>query len=234
MYRNLNNLVEKYIHILQEYLTKRFSGEIYIDPYNLNKERFHTKAIFIAVILYLKNINRDSNQDIITKTESWLIKTFTNKNLFTSIFVKSNNFLKELVGSTLQNSSIDATIDVPTLYETLFGIETANENNGTIVSTARNYRNKLGSYYTPNKLAALITYNTIDKYFEINIFGIKELSSMIERVMSRFYDMSNIKFADFSCGGGNFIIEIINHFKNIAKNFSLSLDKREAVYRKYS
>ena len=111
-------------------------------------------------------------------------------------------------------------IDVPTLYETLLGIETGNESSRTEISTAKNYRNKLGGYYTPANFAMSVTKKTIDTFFELN-FGTIDKEFLKE--------ITSISFADFSCGGGNFIIAVIDYFENLLAKWSIEEIKQLEV-----
>ena len=74
-------------------------------------------------------------------------------------------------------------IDVSTLYEALLSIETRNESNGTEISIAKNYRNKLGSYYTPDDLARTVTKKTINKIIKGKYANTPQTSLQFERVL---------------------------------------------------
>jgi len=222
----MDKALEIYSYILKEHLSKCFVKQQNINPVELNKERFKVKAVFTASIIFLKNNTKRENCNIISATNHWLKNSFAAENLFSAIIDNANEALIKLVDDNLCNLIGVESIDVPTLYETLLGIETGNESNGTKISTAKNYRNKLGSYYTPANLAKSVTGKTIDAFFELN-FG---------RVGKEFLkEMAAISFADFSCGGGNFIIAIIDYFEilfakwNIEEECKLELLKAIAL-----
>lgn len=208
----MDKALEIYGYILKEHLSKCFADQQNINPVELNKERFKVKAVFTASIIFLKNNSKREDCKIVSASNNWLKNSFATENLFSSIIDNVNEGLTKLVDDNLCNLIGVESIDVPTLYETLLGIETGNESNGTQISTAKNYRNKLGSYYTPANFAKSVTGKTIDTFFELN-FG---------RVDKEFLDeIVSISFVDFSCGGGNFIIAVIEYFENLFTKWNI-------------
>src|SRR5690606_13327148 len=145
----MDKALEIYGYILKEHLSKCFANQQNINPIELNQERFRVKAVFTASIIFLKNNSKREDCKIVSSTNSWLKNSFDDENLFSSIIDNANGGLTKLIDDTLCNLIGVESIDVPTLYETLLGIETGNESKGT---TVKNYRNKLGSYYTPANL----------------------------------------------------------------------------------
>lgn len=226
----MDKALEIYAYVLKEYLSKCFANQQAINPVELNKERFKTKAVFTACVFYLKNNSKREDCKIVKATNDWLKNTFADENLFSSIISQSNLLLTELINETLCNLIGVESIDIPTLYETLLGIETGNENNGTEISTAKNYRNKLGSYYTPAKLAKSVTRKTIDTFFHLN-FGIEKLSSAKVVNESVLNKIPSITFADFSCGGGNFLIEVLQYFETVAHNLQLPIERKTELLK---
>jgi len=202
----MDKALEIYGYILKEHLSKCFANQQNINPVELNKERFKVKAVFTASIIFLKHNSKKEDCKIVPATNHWLKNSFAAENLFSAIIDNANEGLIKLVDDNLCNLIGVESIDVPTLYETLLGIETENESNGTEISTAKNYRNKLGSYYTPANFAKSVTGKTIDTFFELN-FGSVDKEYLKE--------IASISFADFSCGGGNFIIAVIDYFENL-------------------
>lgn len=198
--------LEIYSYILKEHLSKCFASQQNINPVELNTERFKVKAVFTASIIFLKNNFKSQDCKTVFATNYWLKNSFASENLFSSIIDTTNDGLTKLVDDNLFNLIGLESIDVSTLYETLLGIETGNESSGIKISTAKNYRNKLGSYYTPANFAKSVTGKTIDTFFELN-FG--NVSNEILK------EITSISFADFSCGGGNFIIAVIDYFENL-------------------
>jgi hypothetical protein len=213
----MDKALEIYGYILKEYLSKCFANQQNINPVELNKERFKVKAVFTASIIYLKNNSKSKDCKIVSVANYWLKNSFADENLFSSIIDNANEELIKLVDDSICNLLGAESIDVPTLYETLLGIETGNEGNGTEISTSKNYRNKLGSYYTPANFAKSVTLKTIDTFFELN-FG---------RLDKEFLkEIASISFADFSCGGGNFIIAVIDYFENLFSKWSIEEDSQ--------
>jgi len=212
----MNKVLEIYGYILKEHLSTCFANKQNINPIELNRERFKVKAVFTASIIFLKN-NKIEDYKIVSATNNWFKNSFSNENLFSSIIDNANKELIKSIDDNLCNLIGIESIDVPTLYETLLGIETGNESNGTEISTAKNYRNKLGSYYTPANFAKSVTGNTIDTFFKLN-FG---------RVGKEFLNkITSISFADFSCGGGNFIIAVIEYFENLFTKWNIEEENK--------
>lgn len=226
----MDKTLELYANILKEYLSKCFENQQAINPVELNKERFKVKAVFTACVFYLKNNSKREDCKIVKATNDWLKNTFAEENLFSSIISKSNLLLTELIDETLCNLIGVESIDIPTLYETLLGIESGNENNGTEISTAKNYRNKLGSYYTPVELAKAVTRKTIDTFFQLN-FGIEKLSATKFVKESVINELPLITFVDFSCGGGVFLIEVLEYFEAVAHNLELTIERKSELLK---
>lgn len=213
----MDKALEIYSYILKEHLSKCFANQQNINPVELNKERFKVKAVFTASIIFLKNNSKREDCKIVSATNHWLKNSFAVENLFSAIIENASEGLTKLVDEHLCNLIGIESIDVPTLYETLLGIETGNESNGTKISTTKNYRNKLGSYYTPANFAKSVTAKTIDTFFKLN-FG---------RVGKEFLkEITSISFADFSCGGGNFIIAVIEYFENLFTKWNIEEDSK--------
>ncbi len=213
----MDKALEIYSYILKEHLSKCFANQQNINPIELNKERFKVRAVFTASIIFLKNNSKREDCKIVSATNHWLKNSFAYENLFSSIIDNANEGLIKLVDDNLCNLIGVESIDVPTLYETLLGIETGNESNGTEISTAKNYRNKLGSYYTPANFAKFVTGKTIDTFFELNFRNVdKEFLK----------EIASISFADFSCGGGNFIIAVIDYFENLFTRWNIEEESK--------
>ncbi len=228
----MDKALEIYAYILKEHLTRCFANQQNINPVELNKERFRTRAFFIASIFFLKNNFKKEDCKISSATNDWLKNYFANENLFSSIIENSNESLVKLIDNNLCHLIGVESIDIPSLYETLLSIETGNESNGVEISNTKNYRNKLGSYYTPADLTNSVTEKTIDSFFELN-YGIKVFSAATSESMNKNYlkEISSISFADFSCGGGNFLIAIIQYFERIIGNLNLESKKKTDLLR---
>lgn len=213
----MDKALEIYGYILKEHLSMCFANQQNINPIELNQERFKVKAFFTASIIFLKNNTKIEDCKIVSSTNRWLKNSFADENLFSSIIDNASGGLTKLIDDNLCNLNGIDSIDIPTLYETLLGIETGNESKGTVISTAKNYRNKLGSYYTPANFAKSVTKKTIDSFFELN-FGNVDKDFLNE--------ITSISFADFSCGGGNFIIAVINYFEDLFEKWNIEEEKK--------
>ncbi len=213
----MDKALEIYAYILKEHLSKCFAKQQSINPVELNQERFKVKVVFTASIIFMKNNSKREDCKIVSATYDWLKISFAAENLFTAIIDNASEGLIKLVDDNLCNLIGVESIDVPTLYETLLGIETGNESNGTEISTAKNYRNKLGSYYTPANFAKSVTGKTIDAFFELNFGSVSE--ELIKEIPS-------ISFADFSCGAGNFLIAVIDYFENLFAKWNIEAEKQ--------
>lgn len=213
----MDEALKIYSYILKEHLSKCFANQQNINPIELNQERFMVKAVFTASIIFLKNNSTREDCKIVSSTNRWLKNSFADENLFSSIIDNANGGLAKLIDNNLCNLTDIESIDMPTLYETLLGIETGNESKGTKITVAKNYRNKLGSYYTPANFAKSVTKKTIDTFFELN-FGNADKEFLNE--------LTSISFADFSCGGGNFIIAVIDYFEDLLERWNIEEENR--------
>lgn len=202
--------------VLRKHLSKYFSGKSNINPIDINQEKFRTRAIFTAAIIFLKNNDIKSNYNIVESTNFWLKTHFSNKNLFSTIIDASPNSLVNLINNNICNLTDTKSIDLCLFYESLLSIETSNEDNETIVFIEKNYRNKLGSYYTPRDLSKIVTGKTINSFIDINL-GINNFSTITHFNLNKkiIDQIKSISFVDFSCGGRIFLTEIICYFENI-------------------
>lgn len=233
----MNNVFDIYSCVLKEYLSLCFSNKDNINPIELNQERFKTKAVFMAAFLFLKhNVGKKKTHNIVFEASHWLINMFSCNNLFSSIITNAPEDLIKLTDNSFRNMIGMESVDAAALYEALLSIETKNENKGIDVSRAKNYRNKLGGYYTPVILAKSVTEITIDAFFERN-YGIKNLSvynaADFNNINKNNFlnDIASLCFADFSCGGGIFIIEIIEYFEKIFYHLNMDIDKKTELLK---
>lgn len=213
--------------ILKEYLSLKFNGFNNINPVELNKERFRVRATFIIVIIYLKNNKDKKNKLVIAEVNEWLKVNFNKENFFTSVLNAIPEELTLIIESNLTKFNNIDDINIITLYEDLLSVESYTGDIETIISNAKNYRNKLGSYYTPKSLANKITERTIDTFFELN-YNIENLSNLKDIEISKEFldDIKKITFADFSCGGGIFLLEVISYFEILFEKSNLNSDEK--------
>lgn len=229
----MDKALKIYGRVLKEHLSKYFAKKQSINPVELNKEKFKVKAIFIAAIIFMKNNSKREGRKIVSVTNHWLKNFFAADNLFSSIIENTSDSLTKLIDDNLCCLIGAESIDVPALYENLLSIETQNENNGAKISTDKNYRNKLGGYYTPANLAKLVTEKTIDTFFELN-FGIKNIAAIsYDKFNEKFLrDIATVNFVDFSCGGGHFLMEIIRYFENLLVRLNIDEKRKAEILRK--
>jgi hypothetical protein len=211
----MNKILEIYSLIMQEHLTNVFTKKQLKDQHLqiFSKESFRIRAVFVAAIIYC--YNNPSSKFSFRKLNNWLISTFSSNNFFSRIIISSKD-LQPVFNQYLAKIEISNELQIATLYENLLNIESGAELDGIRISNNKNYRNKLGSYYTPMTFAKFITSKTIDKYFDQN-FAFKDLSESIEIKNEKIIIevAKKLTFVDFSCGAGNFVIEIINYFESL-------------------
>ena len=222
--------LEIYSAILKEYLSLRFNGFNNINPVKLNKVRFRIRAVFIAVIIYFKNNENRRNGLVLVEANEWLKLNFNKENFFSSIINDIPEDLSSIIESNFTNFNSINDVDIITLYEDLLSVESFTGDIETIISKGKNYRNKLGSYYTPKSLASKITQRTIDTFFELN-YNIKNLSNSKNINFSNEFlgDLKKITFADFSCGGGIFLLEVISYFETLIDKTNLNSTEKEEI-----
>ncbi len=221
----MDNILDTYADILKKHLSQYFVNQQNIKPIVLNKERFKVKGVFIGAIIFLKNNRKTERADIIVQTNNWLKKRFTSKNLLSSIIDSADESLKKIIHDSLYNLIGAESIDISTLYETLLSVETGDEKSiGKKITQTKNYRNKLGSYYTPKHLAQSVTKKTIDTFFNLNTNQFNNEKELLNKI-------SSITFADFSCGGGNFLIEIIDYFENTLTQYNVENSEKKVILK---
>tara|TARA_B110000240_G_scaffold125091_1_gene139395 strand:- start:626 stop:3106 length:2481 start_codon:yes stop_codon:yes gene_type:complete len=222
--------LEIFSAILKEYLSLKFNGFNNINPIELNKERFRIRAAFIAVIIYLKNNNSRKSELVLVEANEWLKLNFHKENFFSSILNDIPEDLSSIIESSFAYFSSIDDVDIITLYEDLLSIESYTGDIETTISNAKNYRNKLGSYYTPKSLARKITQRTIDTFFELN-YNIENLSNSKKTDISKelLDDLKEITFADFSCGGGIFLLEVISYFETLFEKSNLNSTEKDVL-----
>ena len=211
----MNEILDIYKKILKAHLANVFVDRVIINPTKLNQEKFKVNSVFIVTVIFYKYSDRD---DI--NVSRWLKNKFSPDNYFSRIIDKSECALVENIKESLLNLEGISQVDVAGLYEILLGVEPGTAKNSYDVKTAKNYRNKLGSYYTPPDLARLVTFKTIDTFFYKN-YSISNISKLqiIENISidkdALLDAIDTMTFVDFSCGGGNFLTQIVEYFKHV-------------------
>ena len=221
----MDNILDIYAYVLKKHISLYFANQQNIDPIVLNKEKFKVRGAFISTIFFLKYNKKSNTLNITSDVNNWLKKHFASENLFSSIIDTTDESLKKIIHEHLYNLIGAESINISTLYETLLSIETGQEkSNGKKITKAKNYRNDLGSYYTPKHLAQSVTKKTMDTFFELNKIQLDNKEEALKEIRS-------ISFADFSCGGGNFLIEIICYFENILALYNLEKQYKKEVLK---
>ncbi len=107
------------------------------------------------------------------------------------------------------------------LYETLLENELYIQPNSIRFVADKVTRDMAGAYYTPPEFASKITRRALDTYIEektgIARFSFSNVDS--EKVFSA---LQNIVFLDYSCGGGEFLLAVLQYFQEYVNNYSLS------------
>jgi hypothetical protein len=194
------------------------SGSDNETPEMLNQKRFTVRALFIAAVLFRQQQPRASASGLVAATDLWLKTEFGNINRFSGIIACADSRLIQIIDNHFGSCETITDIDIASLYENLLGIETGEEQQQNKLIAVKHYRNKLGSYYTPTELARQVTKNTISHYLEANRPNDAEISQLT--------------FADFSCGAGNFLLEIIRYFTARSDKNGLSVEEKAALLQK--
>ncbi len=117
---------------------------------------------------------------------------------------------------------IDETISAfpENLYEALLENELYIQPNSIKFAEGKVTRDMAGAYYTPSEFASKITRRALDTYIEkktgIARFSFSDVDN--DKVLSV---LENIVFLDYSCGGGEFLLAVLQYFQEHVKNYSL-------------
>ncbi|MFD1257874.1 Eco57I restriction-modification methylase domain-containing protein [Mucilaginibacter terrae] len=210
----MNKALALYATILKACLAKTDGA----DPEVFNERRFNVRALFIAGIFFKQQLNEANQQTRFTSVSEWLKTTFAESNFFSTIIAATDYEIIQIFEDHFKDWNENIDIDISSLYETLLGIETGEEHQQNKFSAVKHYRNKLGSYYTPKALARIVTYRTITSYLNANNPSETQISQL--------------KFADFSCGAGNFLIEIIRFFHFWGIENGLEIDQKSSLLQR--
>lgn len=186
-------------------------------PELLNQQRFRVRGLFIVSILFRQQQPDNYSGSLIAAADQWLKTTFASSNFFSGIIHTTENWVIQTFEHHFRDFQVGAELDLANLYETLLGIETGEEQQKDKFTSVKHYRNKLGSYYTPKELAFQVTQNTIETYLKNNQPTKNKISKLV--------------FADFSCGVGNFLIEIIRFFGTWANQHGYHADQKSALLK---
>ncbi|WP_316738526.1 Eco57I restriction-modification methylase domain-containing protein [Pedobacter aquatilis] len=212
----MDKLLSLFSSVLVKYLGHVFTGHDQVNPLELNKKRFEVRGLFICYIIFLK-FEPDG-----LKTKSigeWLEEKIGKDTLFTKIYTESSDRLREIIESSVCELKDLNGVDPAFVYELMLGVESSNENSDISSIKSNNYRNKLGSYYTPVKLAEETTKKAIEIYTE-NL-----VSNGKSDPKKAILDCCDLKFVDFSCGGGAFLVQSLQILRR--KMQSAGIDAEE-------
>lgn len=197
------------------------------NPEVFNQSKTRIIGVLIGVIVSIK-ISPNSERSI-SKLFKQLQKLINDETVFFTLFKEItleekkilNKFLKEEFIFDLSN------ISLCDLYEALLSIELNCENSKVTLKFGKSFRNSLGSYYTPSNLAKSCTELAIDSFIE-NKIGVSNYSKTIKD-NSKKEEVKELLlkslFADFSSGGGKFLIEIVNYFRNYISTDTTSIEE---------
>lgn len=186
----MKTIESTYIKILSSAIELFHTGLNNIDPKQINKAKFFTRALFI-VHFYATNRIDNGKRILMCDVYQYMNNRFGLNNLFSQLI--------NIAGAKLLNIFDTAEIPISkmpigTLYENLLNIETT----GLEVKTGKEFRNKLGSYYTPQDYAYGITKIALQNYLAHN---------SKECILSA-------RIADFSCGCGIFLLSALSYLKD--------------------
>ena len=187
----MKNYESSYINILSAFVEHLHEDIENVDPVRINMAKFYARALFVA---YAYSASYKSEKEIIKleAVERFLSLKFSKDNFFSWLIRRMNPRLIKIFET---ENKIVPNIPISVLYENLLNIETL----GTEIRTGKEYRNKLGSYYTPLDYAQEITKRTISLFVKKN-------------GKDKFL---KAKIVDFSCGGGVFYISLLSHLKTL-------------------
>ena len=180
----MTSLISSYINLLTLLVEYFHADSKAVNPISINKAKFYARALSIAFWY----VNRRGLT--IAEIGRALKNRFGDHNLLSDLIEYAPTKLLTLFDSIEMPVRNDCLGDV---YQQLLSIETS----GFEVKSGKEYRNKLGSYYTPQEYAKEITRLTFEQFLQDN--STKELK--------------NVKIVDFSCGCGAFIIAALEQCK---------------------
>lgn len=183
------SLITSYTNLVTLFIEYFHRDSKSVNPISINKAKFYARALSIAFWY----VNRPTLS--IREVGSTLKEKFGESNLLSHLIDNASGELLNLFDSIEKNIRQG---DLGTVYEQLLSIDTS----GLEIKSGKEYRNNLGSYYTPQKYAEEITNLTFEEYLKNNT--VKSLS--------------NAKIVDFSCGCGVFLVCALSQIKNLGLN----------------
>ncbi len=226
----MNNILQCYQRILNTHISDIFHNIDEINPIILNREVFKVRATFIACAFYVQYEKKETKLPL-KSVDFWLRNSFSENNFFSNLWKNMNleklDFYFENEFKILNIKDLD----IISLYENLLSVEISPNLSSFDIASDKNYRNNLGSYYTPKALAKVVTRKTIDTFFALN-FNIPQLSSSLQTIgyeQIKHY-LNDLSFVDFSSGAGVFLIEIIQYFESVFNHFQYSSRQKKELF----
>lgn len=198
----METYLNTYNQVIVDYLTQIQSKVDLNNPIKLNKARFDIRLVYTCSIFYVLQNGETSKTSVTEAAKSWYSSRFGSKSFFSSSLETSDKYLLQIVDKHLSQATHEI-VSIISLYENLLGLEGIIAKEGIIVNSGKNYRNKLGSYFTPPELAESSTNKCLELFVKNNSIG--DLSSTL----------SKCKIVDFSCGAGIFLIKAIEEIASL-------------------
>ncbi|BDD02432.1 Eco57I restriction-modification methylase domain-containing protein [Persicobacter psychrovividus] len=214
----MERYLNTYNKVISDYLTL-IQGEIDLsNPIELNRARFDIRLVFTCSIFYIQQSGETSKSSVTENAVSWYCSRYGNKSFFFLSLKTSDKYLLQIVDKHLSQAPHEP-VSIISLYENLLGLEGIIAKEGIIVNSGKNYRNKLGSYFTPPELARSSTNKCLGLYIRNNLDN--DLSSTL----------SNCKIVDFSCGAGIFLIKAIKEITTLLSEKGFTKKEIQKVVR---
>lgn len=170
-----------YIQLLTALIGYLHRDSNLVNPLIINKAKFYARTLFVAYWY----VNKPGLT--IREVGLKLKERFGASNLF-EYFI--NNLPEDVLEIFDGIEKCSCSENLGTAYEQLLSIDTS----GFEVKPGKEYRNKLGSYYTPKEYAEKITGLTLDEYLKLHPVS----------------DLKIAKIVDFSCGCGAFLLAALS------------------------
>jgi len=152
----MQTIESTYFNILNQYLSIIRREEVQLSPETLNSAKFYARGILIAKVF----VEHATNQYVsnVEDVKQWFIANVSTDSLFPILINDADVKLIDVINNSY--SVQFERCDIGEVYERLLNIETE----GYVVAIQKNYRNNLGSYYTPKYFARTIVQDTVDLY----------------------------------------------------------------------
>lgn len=197
------NIITSYrqlLTLLVDYFHKSSQG---VDPVLINKARFYSRALSIAFWYVNKPGLSIREVGLILKDK------FGKSNLLSCLIETAPSEVLNLFDEIKQPIRQDCNLG--DVYEQLLSIETS----GLEVKSGKEYRNKLGSYYTPSEYAEEITRMAFVEYLKNHTVS----------------DLTKARIVDFSCGCGAFLLASLKQCEQIGLDKD---DLRASIHNIYA